>query len=164
MDSKTPISEDERRRVTRRTGRRPRLTCNHAGYAPLWREQVGDAWREPTPPFTWPVLAGDDARWQGRAAIDAVVADSYGLSREQYARVLSSFSHKSYLPAPALCLEKFDELRRLGLDAFTKKYDPYHDLPLNENLPQPVIELPTVPAGSGPLFAEGGDQKKRPAR
>ena len=41
-----------------------------------------------------------------------------------------------------LCLPKFDELRRLGLDAFTRKHDPYHDIPLNENLPRPVIDLP----------------------
>ena len=46
--------------------------------------------------FTWPVLAGDDERWAVRAAIDAVVADAYGLSREQYAHVLSTFSHASY--------------------------------------------------------------------
>ena len=57
-----------------------RLSANHAGYAPLWREQLGDIWREPRPPFTWPVLEGDDERWAVRAAIDAVVADAYGLS------------------------------------------------------------------------------------
>jgi hypothetical protein len=33
-------------------------------------------------------------------------------------------------------------LHKIGLDAFTPKYDPYWDIPLNENLPQPVIELP----------------------
>ena len=41
----------------------------------------------------------------------------------------------------------FDELKAIGLDAFTKKHDPYWDIPLNENLPQPVIEL-SIPAGS----------------
>jgi hypothetical protein len=122
-----------------------RLTCNHAGYAPLWREQVGDAWREPTPPLTWPVLEGDDARWAVRAAIDAVVADAYGLTRDQYEHVLSTFSHKSYPAAPALCLAAFDELKAIGLDAFAKKHDPYWDIPLNESLPEPVIDLP-VPA------------------
>jgi hypothetical protein len=122
-----------------------RLTCNHAGYAPLWREQVGDAWREPgRAPFTWPVLEGDDARWAVRAAIDAVVADAYGLTREQYAHVLSTFSHKSYRKAPDLCLAAFDELKAIGLDAFTRKHDPYWDIPLNESLPKPVIELPAI--------------------
>jgi hypothetical protein len=120
-----------------------RLTCNHAGYEPLWREQVGDAWREPgKESFTWPVLGSDDERWAVRAAIDAVVADAYGLSRDQYEHILSTFSHASYRKAPELCLAKFDELKQIGLDAFTGKYDPYHDIPLNENLPQPVIELP----------------------
>jgi hypothetical protein len=120
-----------------------RLTCNHSGYAPLWQEQVGEAWREEgKPPMTWPVLAGDDERWAVRAAIDAVVADAYGLSRDQYAHVLSTFSHASYRQAPELCLARFDELRKLGLETFTRKYDPYWDIPLNENLPQPVIDLP----------------------
>ena len=89
-----------------------RLTCNHSGYAPLWQEQVGEAWREEgKPPMTWPVLAGDDERWAVRAAIDAVVADAYGLSRDQYAHVLSTFSHASYRKAPELCLARFDELK-----------------------------------------------------
>src|SRR5262249_39781711 len=121
-------------------------------YAPLWRGQVGDAWRESKPPFTWPVLATDDERWEVRAAIDAVVADAYGLSHDEYAHVLSTFSHRSYPKAPALCLAKFDELKQTGLAAFTKKYDPYWDIPLNESLPQPVIELPTIAESEGERF------------
>jgi hypothetical protein len=123
-----------------------RLTCNHAGYDSLWLEQLGDTWRELKPPLTWPVLEGDDARWAVRAAIDAVVADAYGLSREQYVHVLSSFSHRSYPKAPELCLARYDELQAIGLEAFTRKYDPYWDIPLNENLPEPVIELPIMEA------------------
>jgi hypothetical protein len=127
-----------------------RLTCNHSGYAPLWREQLDREWREPgKPPFTWPVLAGDDERWAVRAAIDAVVADAYGLTRDQYAHVLSTFSHASYRKAPELCLARFDELKQLGLDKFTRQYDPYWDIPLNENLPQPVIDLPLPAEAAG---------------
>jgi len=134
-----------------------RLIANHSGYKPLWREQVGDAWREPgKEPFTWPVLAGDDERWEVRAAIDAVVADAYGLSRDQYAHVLSTFSHKSYPKAPELCLARFDELKQIGLDAFTRKHDPYWDIPLNENLPQPVIDLPIPTAEGERRVADGG--------
>lgn len=126
-----------------------RLTCNHAGFAPLWTEQVGDEWRGPTPKHTWPVLAGDDARWAVRAAVDAVVADAYGLTRAQYAHVLGSFSHKSYPKAPALCLAAFDELKSTGLDAFVRKHDPYHDVPLNEALPKPVMDFGVaVPAAT----------------
>ncbi|BDA73998.1 unknown protein [Calothrix sp. PCC 7716] len=121
-----------------------RLTCNHIGYFPLWQEQLGETWREPKPSFTFPVLATDDERWQVRAAIDAVVADAYGLNREQYTHILSTFSHKSYPKAPQLCLACFDELQSIGIEAFTKKYNPYWDIPLNENLPQPVIELPIL--------------------
>jgi len=119
-----------------------RLICNSELYAPLWTEQFGDQWREPTPKHTWPALAGDDARWEVRAAIDALVADAYGLDRAQYEHVLSTFSHKSYPKAPKLCLAAFDELKSIGLDAFTKKHDPYWDIPLNESLPKPVIDLP----------------------
>jgi hypothetical protein len=136
-----------------------RLTCNHAGYAPLWREQVGDTWREPRPLHTWPALDGDDARWAVRAAIDAVVADAYGLSREQYAHVLSSFSHRSYPRAPELCLAAFDELKTIGLDAFTRKHDPYWDIPLNEGLPEPVIDLP-IPTEGQVIPIEGRRKPK----
>ncbi|MBD2694251.1 hypothetical protein [Anabaena catenula] len=120
-----------------------RLTCNHTGYLPLWREQLNEEWREPNkPPFTFPVLSTDDERWEIRAAIDAVVAQAYGLNRQQYAHILSTFSHKSYPKAPQLCLTYFDALQTIGIEEFTQKYDPYWDIPLNENLPQPVIELP----------------------
>jgi hypothetical protein len=47
-----------------------------------------------------------------------------------------------------LCLARFDELKQLGLHAFTRKYDPYWDIPLNESLPQPVIDLP-LPGDDG---------------
>jgi hypothetical protein len=137
-----------------------RLTCNHAGYAPLWTEQLGPTtWREPSgrPPLSWPVLQSADERWEVRSAIDAVVAEAYGLTRDQYEHVLSTFSHSSYKNAPVLCLAKFDELKTLGLDAFTRKYDPYHDIPLNESLPKPVIELPgVVTAEDGGRVAEEG--------
>ncbi len=120
-----------------------RLICNHSGYASLWHEQLGTEWREPNrEAFTYPVLETEDQRWQIRSAIDAVVAAAYGLTRAQYAHVLSTFSHKSYLQAPHLCLNYFDELQAIGLETFTRKYDPYWDIPLNENLPQPVIDLP----------------------
>ena len=55
----------------------------------------------------------------------------------------------------------FDELKAIGLEAFTKKYDPYWDIPLNENLPQPVIDLP-IPdqpgTEAGPLSLAAEDQ------
>lgn len=124
-----------------------RLISAASAYAPLWTEQLGDAWREAKPKHTWPVLAGDDERWAVRAAIDAVVAEAYGLTREQYAHVLSTFSHKSYPNAPTLCLACFDDLKQIGLEAFTKKHDPYWDIPLNESLPKPVIDLPEIHRG-----------------
>ena len=133
-----------------------RLTCNHAGYAPLWQEQLGDAWREPKPKHTWPVLETEAERWDVRAAIDAVVAQAYGLNREQYEHVLRSFDRASGPnPYTGICLEKWDELHRLGLDAFTRKYDPYHDIPLVETLPKPVIDL-KLPGDQPELSAEPG--------
>lgn len=132
-----------------------RLSCNHEGYQNLWLEQVGHAWLESKPTFKWPVLESDDDRWSVRAAIDAVVANAYGLNREQYAHILSSFSHKSYPAAPIICLSMFDELKQIGLEPFTQKYDPYWDIPLNENLPQPVISLPDLNTGASLEAAEG---------
>jgi hypothetical protein len=38
----------------------------------------------------------DPTTGEERGAIDTVVADAYGLTREQYAHVLASFSHRSY--------------------------------------------------------------------
>jgi hypothetical protein len=124
-----------------------RLSCNHAGYAHLWREQVGEAWREGGLPaeFRFPVLTGDESRWKVRAAIDALVAHAYGFSRQLYEHVMASFSHTSYHRAPALCLSLFDELERIGVKEFTRNYDPYWDIPLNENLPKPLINIPIPP-------------------
>jgi hypothetical protein len=74
------------------------------------------------------------------------------LTRGQHTHVLSTFSHASYKDAPRHCLAAFEDLQSLGLAAFTKKDDPYWDIPLNENLPQPVIDLPipAAPADAAP--------------
>lgn len=132
-----------------------RLNCVHSGYEPLWHEQLGSEWRESSKDsFIFPIFIKASDRWSVRAAIDAVVAQAYGLDREQYAHVLSTFSHKSYPKAPQLCLDRFDELEAIGLEAFTKKHDPYWDIPLNENLPQPVIDLP-IPETFTPQGEQG---------
>jgi hypothetical protein len=52
-------------------------------------------------------------------------------------------------------LEAFDELEEIGLEEFTRKHDPYWDIALNENLPQPAIELAVhgqTGSSLGPLF------------
>ncbi|MHA1290014.1 MAG: Eco57I restriction-modification methylase domain-containing protein, partial [Candidatus Thorarchaeota archaeon] len=120
-----------------------RLTCNHYGYESLWIEQLGDHWREKSGQVPeWPVISNPDQRMVLRSSIDAIVADAYGLTKNQYEYVLSSFSHTSYPDAPNLCLSKFDELKKTGIENFCKKYDPYWDIPLNENMPKSVIDLP----------------------
>ncbi len=121
-----------------------RLSCNHEGFSKLWKEQLGPEWREHSRPRTWPVLAEEKTRWSVRAAIDAVVAEAYGLSRDAYVHVLSSFNHKSHPTAAERCLAAFDELTKIGLRRFTKQHDPYWDVPLVETLPRPAIDL--VPA------------------
>ncbi len=121
-----------------------RLSCNHSGFLALWHEQLGNNWREPNKKtFTWPVLETEEERWNVRSAIDAVVADAYGLNREQYENILKSFDRASgQNPYTGICLEKYDELKKIGLEKYTRKYDPYWDIPLNEELPKPVIEIP----------------------
>jgi len=123
-----------------------RLVSNHYQYGPLWKEQLGDAWREGSKELcTWPVLATEEKRWEIRSAIDAIVADAYGLSHDQYEHVLHSFDRASGSnPYTTICLEKFEELKNIGIESFTKKYDPYWDIPLVETLPKPVIELPDL--------------------
>ena len=55
-----------------------RMACNHAGYSSIWRDQLGDTWREyKKPPFTWPVLSESVDRWRVRSKIDAVVVNAY---------------------------------------------------------------------------------------
>jgi len=95
-----------------------RLSCTHAGYDPLWREQIGGAL---VPPESPPHL---------RAQIDAVIAGAYGLDRGGYEHVLASFSHRSRTDAPLLCIDAFDTLRRLGIEAFCYQYDHYSSTPL----------------------------------
>jgi hypothetical protein len=114
------------------------LSCHHAGYAPLWREQTGQRWRDPP-------LPDARARWQLRAAADAVVADAYGLTRPLYEHVLRGFSHKSFTDAPALCLGAFDLLQIQGVAAFCREHDPLANIP-----------LPSDPAGPVRIFSDAG--------
>jgi hypothetical protein len=122
-----------------------RLCCNHRGFAALWHEQLGDAWQEPAPRRSWPVLAAEADRWRLRTAMDAVVAQAYGLSRAQYERILDSFSHKSFPAAPELCIAAFDELEGKGLTVFCRDHDPYFDIPVVAKFAQPVIRM-SVPS------------------
>ena len=78
-----------------------RLCASHNGFAPA----VGQA-------VPIPAIATAEERLRLRAQIDAVVASAYGLSREQFVRVLADFSHKSAPSAPDLCLKAFDHLGR----------------------------------------------------
>ena len=56
------------------------------------------------------------------------------------------------------------KIKEIGLEAFTKKYDPYWDIPLNENLPKPVIELSLPKAESGQINLFGEVETPRKGR
>jgi hypothetical protein len=71
-----------------------RLSCNHAGYDPLWHGLANGA--------------VEPAGWALRADVDAAIARSYGLNRDQYRHLLESFNHRSGPDTKALCLEAFD--------------------------------------------------------
>lgn len=138
-----------------------RLSSNHSGYLPLWKEQVGDFFDETLLPSRWPVITSEDDRLILRAAVDTVVAKTFGLSRSCFEDILSAFNHRAHPGTPYLCLEAFDELEDIGLEEFIHKYDPYWKVPINHDLPQPVIELTTpgqVGASLGPLFDGAADE------
>ncbi|MGA3000164.1 MAG: N-6 DNA methylase [Acetobacteraceae bacterium] len=117
-----------------------RLSCRHAGFARLWREQLSS-----TRAFA-PELAAAEDRNRLRAAIDAVVARGYGLGRDDYHHILSGFSHKADPTAPEQCLAAFDLLTACGEQKFLRKHDPFSDLPLVDEPGQPDSESPTASA------------------
>ena len=65
--------------------------------------------------------------------------------RDQYAHVLSTFRHTSYPKAPD-CAWHVRRAEGHRSRCFHQEHDPYWDIQLNENLPQPVIDLPVVEA------------------
>lgn len=75
------------------------LCANDARFAPLVGHRA-----------QWPVVANPAERNRLRAEADAVVAHAYGLTREEYAHVLKSFSHASWPEAPTLCLIAYDRI------------------------------------------------------
>jgi hypothetical protein len=93
-----------------------RLSCNHRGFLPLWREQLGDV----SKPCSWPAVPAEDLRRRLRGAIDAVVANAYLLDRADYEHILGNFNHRSFMRAPEFCLAAFDQLAATGLDAFCR--------------------------------------------
>ena len=112
-----------------------RLSCSHRGFLPLWREQVGDV----SKPCSWPAVPPEDLRRRLCGAIDAIIANAYGLDRADYEHILGSFSHRSFMRAPEFCLAAFDELAATGLDAFCRAHDPYIDVPPVTKSARPVI-------------------------
>jgi len=134
------------------------LVCNHQGYEALCEWEIGSSGGAP---FYRPLLEEEQDKLRLRTAIDAVVANAYCLSREDFAHVLSTFSHKTYPQAPEFCLAMYDELQQLGFEAFARKHDPYFDTPLNESLSQPAIDLP-IPASMAP--AVDASKKKRKSK
>jgi hypothetical protein len=115
-----------------------RLSCRHAGYARLWREQLCSIHA-----FA-PDLAAPEDPNQLRAAIDAVVARGYGLGRDDYRHILSGFSHKADPAATEHCLAEYDMLMAFGARKFYRKHDPFFDIPLVEQPGQPDSERATA--------------------
>jgi len=100
-----------------------RLSCNHTEYIALWREQVCSR-------STWAAMPDPDLRLGLRAAMDAVVAHACRLDPMQYEGLLANFSHRSRPDAARLCLSAFDRLQAEGVEAFCRKRDPYHAVPI----------------------------------
>ena len=118
-----------------------RLCSSCAAFLPLWLEQLGNVWREKSEKNNLPIFKTEEDKWFIRAAIDAVVAHAYGLSKVQYRYLLSRMNLKTLERTPEICLSVFQKLEETGINAFIKQYDPYWDIPLNINLPCPVLNL-----------------------
>ena len=112
-----------------------RLSDRHDGYDGLRARQLAASARMP---------AAD--RDPLRAAIDAAVAHAYGLGRDDYAHILTGFSHKSWPDAPARCLAAFDLLQNIGARAFYRQFDPFDGVPLVDIAARPAMEIPTASA------------------
>ena len=123
------------------------LSCNHRGFSPLWKEQLGARYPKPC---AWPAVPAEKHRWRLRAAMDAVIAHAYGLIRADYDHILGSFSHRSFQPAPEFCLAAFDELAAIGLEAFCRERDPHCNISLLTALAQPVIDWNVAAATAQP--------------
>jgi hypothetical protein len=145
-----------------------RLECVSRAHSELWFDQIGSVWRESTEQFSWPALKIDNERWEVRSLVDALIASSFGLCRNEYEKILSSFGHKSFTKAPFLCLDAFDDLQEIGMDEFARKHDPYWDIPLDESLPQPdsAFSIPEKVSGLslGPLFDDPSAEVVVPAQ
>jgi hypothetical protein len=85
------------------------------------------------------MLAADEHR-QTRAAVEAVVAFEFGLSRPEFRQLLSGFSDRSCADLKAGCLTSFEQLEADGLDAFVQSRDPYADVPVVTSLPEPAMD------------------------
>jgi hypothetical protein len=123
-----------------------RLCANHQRWEPLWREQLGECWRESTPPFELPALPVGIARTTLLAAIDACVAAAYDLDRGQYAKVLSHFGSDWQGASTTECLAAFDAILSLGNVEFARRHDPYSDRSMVVAAPQSLLDLPDDPS------------------
>jgi hypothetical protein len=117
-----------------------RLSYRHAGYAKLWRDQLRST--QPALPEVADVV--DEGIL--RAAIDAVVAQAYGLSRDDYRHILTGFSHKAHPSAPEQCIAAFDSLMECGARTFYERHDPFSDVPIVDEPAQSDSDSPTASA------------------
>lgn len=105
-----------------------RLSCRHAGFAPLWRAVLGGHWAEEGPRRRWPAVKGL-ARRRLSAALDAVIAAGYGLDRVVYGRLLERLPGGGWWSTEEW-LAMFDRLLRMGPRGFMENEDPYAAVPL----------------------------------
>jgi hypothetical protein len=117
-----------------------RLSCRHAGYARLWREQLSTA-----RPFAPELAAQDDAATL-RAAMDAVVARGYGLGRDDYHHILTGFSHRVHPAGAEQCATAFDLLMQCGAQTFYRRHDPFSNMPLVDTNSQSDRQSPKASA------------------
>jgi len=120
-----------------------RLSCRHAGFAPLWRSVLGDHWAEEGRPHHWPAVRGP-ARRRLSAAVDAIIAAGYGLDTAMYGRLLERLPGSGWWSIEEW-RETFDQLIRMGPRGFMENEDPYAAVSLpatdRDDLPQDVLSV-----------------------
>ena len=115
-----------------------------------WRAARLRAWREPSPRFTWPGPAGDDARGAVGLGRHRCRRRPRLRPRPRAVRARPCASATARTEGPRALPRRLRRIQSAGLEAFLRARPRRSHIPLVESLPSPVIDLPEpAPAEEG---------------